>query len=142
MFFPQYLSMGGIKYMKRSLFATGILLLAFAIAGSAQDTAYSTKTSAYYTRKQLKQLALNAHTQAQYTVLANYYGERQNEYLQKAAEEKQEWVSMSQNIISVAAKYPRPVDSARNRYDYYMYKASEEGMLEAKFRRLAAADTP
>jgi hypothetical protein len=142
MFLPQYLNMGGIKYMRRSLFATCILLLAFASAGNAQDTASSPETGAHYTQAQLKQLALNAHTHAQYSVLANYYGERRNDYLQKAAEEEQEWVRRSQNITSVAAKYPRPVDSARNLYNYYMYKASEAGTLEAKFSRLAAADTP
>jgi hypothetical protein len=134
--------MGGIKHMKRSLFAACILPLAIAVAVNAQGTATFPETGVHYTQAQLKQLALNAHTHAQYTVLANYYGERQNDYLQKAAEEKQEWVRMSQNIMGVAAKYPRPVDSARNLYNYYMYKASEAGLLEAKFSRLAATETP
>jgi hypothetical protein len=141
MLFLQYLSMGGIKHMKRSLFAACILSFAFASAGIAQDTASSSAAGAHYTLAQLKQLALTAHTQEQYTALANYYGERQNNYLQKAAEEKQEWLRRSQNIISVAAKYPRPVDSARNLYDYYMYKASEAGSIEVKYNRLASADT-
>jgi len=142
MFSLQYLSMGGIKHMKRSLLAACILPLAFAGAVMAQGAATSSETGAYYTKAQLKQLALNAHTQEQYTILANYYGARQNDYLQKAAEEKQEWVRRSQNIMGMAAKYPRPADSARNLYDYYMYKASEAGSLEAKFSRLAATDTP
>jgi hypothetical protein len=90
----------------------------------------------------LKQLALNAHAPAQYTALANYYGEQRNSYMQKAAEEKQEWERRSQNVMASAAKYPRPVDSARNLYEYYMYKASEAGTLEAKYSRLAAPDAP
>jgi hypothetical protein len=42
--------------------------------------------------------------------------------------------------MGAAAKYPRPVDSARNLYEYYMYKASEAGTLEAKYSRLAEPD--
>jgi len=128
--------------MKRSLFAACILSLAYAGAGIAQGTASSPETGAQYTQAQLKQLALTAHAPAQYAALANYYGKQQSDYLQKAAEEKQEWVRRSQNIMGVAAKYPRPVDSARNLYEYYMYKASEAGTLQAKYTRLAAPDAP
>jgi hypothetical protein len=88
----------------------------------------------------LKQLALNAHEPAQYTVLASYYGSEKTNYLQQAAEEKKEWERRSQNIVSIAAKYPRPVDSAHNLYEYYMYKASEAGTLEAKYSNLAASN--
>lgn len=128
--------------MTRNLLVTCFLSLAFAAVGIAQGTASSPETSAHYTRAQLKQLVLNAHAPEQYTALANYYRDRQNNYLQKAAEEKQEWARRSQNITSVAAKYPRPVDSARNLYEYYMYKASEAGTLAAKYSRLAATNTP
>ena len=85
---------------------------------------------------------LNAHAPEQYTALASYYGPAEANYLQKAAEEKQEWARRSQNITSVAAKYPRPVDSARNLYEYYMYKASEAGTLAAKYSHLAATECP
>ncbi|MGA2834026.1 MAG: hypothetical protein ABSE55_13230 [Terracidiphilus sp.] len=128
--------------MTRSLLATCFLSLAFAGVGIAQSTASSPETGAYYTQAQLRQLARNAHAPAQYAALASYYGERQNNYLRKAAEEKQEWARMNQNITSVAAKYPRPVDSARNLYEYYIYKASEAEALVAKYSRLAAANTP
>jgi hypothetical protein len=85
-------------------------------------------------------MALNAHAPAQYTALASCYGEQRNDLLKKAAEEKQEWERRSQNVMGAAAKYPRPVDSARNLYEYYMYKASEAGTLEARYSRLAAPD--
>ncbi len=127
--------------MTRNLLATCFMSLAFAGVGIAQGMASSPETSANYTHAQLKQLVHNAHTPAQYTALASYYAERQNNYLQKAAEEKQEWARRSQNITSVAAKYPRPVDSARNLYEYYIYKASEEGTLAVKYSRLAATIT-
>ena len=135
-------SMGGNKDMTRNLLATCVLSLAFAGVGNAQGTASSPETGAQYTQAQLKQLALNAHAPAQYTALASYFGEQKTNYLQLAAEEKKEWDQRSQNVVSVAAKYPRPVDSARNLYEYYMYKASKAGTLEAKYIRLAAPDAP
>ena len=128
--------------MNRNLFATCILALAFAGAASAQSAASSAETGAHYTKAQVKELALNAHAPEQYAVLAGYYGAQKADYLRQAAEEKKEWVRLSQNVTSAAAKYPRPADSVRNYYEYYMQKASEAGTLEAKYSRLAAPNAP
>jgi hypothetical protein len=132
--------MGGIKHMNRNPFATSILVLALAGAAGAQSTASSAENGVHYNRAQLKELTLNAHAPAQYAVIASYYGERHTDYLRQAAEEKKEWMRRSQNSAGTFAKYPRPADSARNLYEYYMYKASEAGELEAKFSRLASPD--
>jgi len=134
--------MGGINHMNRNLFATCILALAFAGAASAQGAASSAETDAHYTKAQLKQLTLNAHTTEQYSDLASYFSKQRGTYLQKAAEKQKEWVQLTQNVTSAAAKYPRPADSVRNYYEYYMRKASEAGMLEAKYSRLAAPNAP
>ena len=128
--------------MTRNLLATCVLSLAFAGVGYAQGTASSPGPGAHYTQAQLKQLALNAHAPEQYTALSSYYGAQKADYLQQAAEEKKEWERRNQNVMSIAAKYPRPVDSARNLYEYYMYKANEAGTLEAKYSRLATPDAP
>jgi hypothetical protein len=128
--------------MTRNLLAACILSIAFAGVGSAQGTASSSETGAHYTQAELKEMALNAHAPAQYKALSSYYGERKADYLQQAADEKVEWDRRSQNVMGVAAKYPRPVDSARNLYEYYMYKAGEAGTLEAKYDRLASPDAP
>jgi hypothetical protein len=82
--------------------------------------ASSTETDAHYTKAQLKELVRSAHTPEQYKVLASYYGGRRRSYLQEAVEKKREWDRRSQNVFGVFAKYPRPVDSARNLYEYYM----------------------
>jgi hypothetical protein len=126
--------------MTRKVFEGCVLLLALASFVSAQGTVTSTETGAYATRSQLKQLVRDACTPEQYRILASYYGEQQTEYLKQAAEEKQEWVRRSQNIMGVAAKYPRPVDSARYLYEYSMYKAGEAEALSAKYSRLAAPE--
>ena len=127
--------------MTRSLIAAGILSFALAGAGSAQGTASSGEIGTHYTQAQLKQMAREAHTPEQYRALVSYYGTEQKDYLQQAAEEKQEWIRRNQNTMGVAAKYPRPVDSARNLYEYYRYKASEAGELAAKYSQLAAPET-
>ena len=106
--------------MKNKLFAASILSCALVGIGSAQEAATSSETSVHYTKAQVKQLVRDAHSPDQYRALASYYGEQQTSYMKQAAEEKHEWVRRSQNIVGVAAKYPRPVDSARDLYEYYM----------------------
>ena len=106
--------------MTRNLFAACILSLAFASVGNAQGAASSTETDAHYTKAQLIELERSAHTPEQHKVLASYYGGRQKSYLQEAMEKRKEWDRRSQNVIGVFAKYPRPADSARNLYEYYM----------------------
>ncbi len=89
---------------------------------------------------QLKRLAREARTHEQYAALADCYQKLQKNYLRQAAEEKQEWERRSENAMASAAKYPRPVDSARNLYEYYLSKASEEAALSAKYSQLAARE--
>jgi len=126
--------------MTRNLIATCIVSIAFTGVGFAQATESSARTDAHYTQAELKQLALNAHEPAQYTALATYFGKQRNNYLQKAAEKKKEWLELSQGVTSTASKYPLPADSMRNYYEYYMHKASEAGTLEAKYSQLASPD--
>jgi hypothetical protein len=88
----------------------------------------------------VKQLVREARAPEHYKILAGYYDERAKSYLQKAAEEKADLDRRSQSIVGIQAKYPRPVDSARNLYEYYMAEAAEAGRLEAKYSQLAAPD--
>jgi hypothetical protein len=134
--------MGGIKNMNRNLFAICILALAFAGSASAQSAASSAETGAHYTKAQVKNLKRNAHAPAQYAVLASYYGAQRADYLRQAAEEKKEWERRSKNVAVAFGKYPRPVDSARNLYEYYLYKASEAETSEAKYSQLAVPNAP
>jgi hypothetical protein len=128
--------------MKRIAIVVGILSVTLATLGNAQGTASSKATGDHYTHAQLKELINSAHTEEQYDLLARYYSNQQDNFLRQAAEEKQEWERRSQNITNIAAKYPRPVDSARYLYEYYVYKASETGELCNKFRQLARQSAP
>jgi len=128
--------------MKRNLFTAWVLSLAIPGVASAQKAASPAETGDHYTQGQLKQMARSAHAPEEYRSLASYYAERQKIYLQKAADEKVEWERRSQNVAGVLAKYPRPVDSAKNLYEYYMAEAGDAAKLEAKYSSLAAPDAP
>jgi len=128
--------------MTRKVIAACILSLAFAIVGNAQGTASPSETGVHSTRVDLKQLARSANAPEQYMALANFYGMQQESYQQRAAEAKKDWERMGRNVTGNMAKYPRPVDSARNLYEYYMAKASKAATLEAKYTRLATSGSP
>jgi hypothetical protein len=129
------------RNMKLNPLATYLLSIALAGLFCAQGTAASSVKSSLCPHSHLKQMAREARTQEQYNALAGCYQKLQRYYLQKAAEEKQEWARVSQNITTSAARYPRPVDSARNFYEYNLSKAYEAGELSAKYSQLAAQMT-
>ena len=124
--------------MKYTLIATGILYFALAGVGSAQTSSAARSGTTHYTRTQIKQMVREAHTPEQFSALASYYGDKQTQYLQQAMEERKEWAQLSQNVTVVAAKYPRPADSARYRYEYDLTKATEAEGLATKYSQLAA----
>ena len=84
-------------------------------------------------------MAREAHTVEQYTVLADYYAVRQRTYQRKAAEEMHMWALRSEMSNPLREKYPRPVDSTRNLYEYYEYQIAQSAALFAKYDRLADA---
>lgn len=118
---------------------TGICILSL-IAGiaCAQEAGSPSKTGERDTQAQGMQLKSTAHTLDQYKALADYYATQRDSFALRASEEKKEMELRSRNITGIQAKYPRPVDSARNLYDYYMYKASAAGALEARYSQLAS----
>jgi hypothetical protein len=87
---------------------------------------------------QIKQIIREAHTADQYRTIAAYYDERHAKFSKEAADEKMEWVRRSENTSGPAGKYPRPVDVARNLYDYYAHEADEAAMQASKFYQFAA----
>jgi hypothetical protein len=123
--------------MARTLM-TGILGLALTVAAAAEMQDQGPGDAQHLTRSQAKTLAKQAHTPEQYSVLAEYYGRMQNDYLKKAAGEKAEWERRSQMTAALAQKYPRPADSSRNRYEYFMNEATQFEALKAKYSKMAA----
>jgi hypothetical protein len=103
------------------------------------STPAASREPVHYTKAQLAQLRQEAHTPEQYRALAVYFEQRKVSYQEQASQMKKEWERRSQNVVGSAAKYPRPVDSARNLYEYYAYEANQAGVLQAQYERLAEA---
>jgi hypothetical protein len=128
--------------MTRNLLATCFLSLAFAGVGIAQGTASSPETGAHYTQAQLKQLALNAHAPAQYTALASYYGERQNNYLQRPPKRSRSGSGEPErhergSQVSTACRL-----GTQSLRVLHVQGFRGRGTLEAKYSRLAAPNAP
>jgi hypothetical protein len=121
----------------RSFIAASILTLALA-QGAAYAGVSSSPTASHYSAAQIKQLIREAHTADQYRVIAHYFEQRQAVFSDKAADQMAEWARRSQNVTGPAAKYPRPVDEARNLYEYYAHEADDAAFQADKYSRFAA----
>jgi hypothetical protein len=122
--------------MKR-LFAAICMLMIAVTAASLRAEEKPATDQPEYTGAQIRRMVREAHTVEQYTILADYYATRQRMYKRKAAEEMHLWALRSEVVTPLSEKWPRPVDSARNLYDYYEYKVSESAKLEAQYSRMA-----
>jgi hypothetical protein len=120
----------------RKLLAAVVLALAFMEALSASAVVRGPQT-AHYSSSQLKRMIHDARTQDQYLVLARYFEQRHKEYSDKASDEMAEWARRSPDVSGPAMKYPRPVDAARNLYDYYRHEADDAAFQAEKFHRFA-----
>ena len=88
---------------------------------------------------QAQQMLRSAHTAEQYKMLAGYFHARQLVFEEKAQAEKQEWDRRSQVTAASYQKYPRPADSARNRYEYFTYEAQQMSDQAAHYESLSAS---
>lgn len=69
---------------------------------------------------------------------SNYYRNRQAAFQKKADDEKRELDRRSQNVSGPAAKPPRPVDTARNLYQYYLDEAKRMGQMADRYEAQGA----
>ena len=109
-----------------------MLVATFNVA-HAQDA-----SAPHYTHSELHKMIQEAHTEQEYTVLANYFRAQQQAFAQQAQVEKQEWVRRSQDATGPVGKYPRPADSSKNRYEYLTYKADQMNLQAAHYESLSA----
>jgi hypothetical protein len=91
-----------------------------------------------HSQSEIKQMIRDAHSAQQYHEIAAYFESRQQSFEQQAQSEKLEWERRSQNVTGPAAKYPRPVDSSRNRYEYFSYEAQQMALQAQHFESLSA----
>ncbi len=88
-------------------------------------------------RGELKKIIRSAHTGDDYASLAIYFKWRQGELAQKASAQLEEWYRRSRLVSGFAARYPRPMDSSRNRYESFTRQAWRMGQKAAYYENLA-----
>jgi hypothetical protein len=109
-----------------------LALAAFALmAGTARA-----ESSQTLSRAELNQMIATAHSPEQYQELASYFRWRQQVFKERAHAELVEWDRRSQIVGSIAEKYPRPVDSSRNRYEYFSYEEQQMSQKAAYYEKL------
>jgi hypothetical protein len=108
-------------------------LAAFALAAGCAFAESSPNLS----RGELKNMMRTAHTADQYASLASYFKWREEEYQQRASGELVEWDRRSQFVGGIEEKFPRPVDSSRNRYEYFTFEAGQMSRKAAFYENLA-----
>ncbi|HEY1984523.1 MAG TPA: hypothetical protein VGG85_03895 [Terracidiphilus sp.] len=94
--------------------------------------------NSHHTAAQVQRMIRKAHTPDEYRAIARYYDELQREFSDKAADQMAEWARRSQETTGPAAKYPRPIDAARNLYEFYAHHADDAAFQADKYYRFAA----
>src|ERR1700688_1755781 len=97
-----------------------------------------TASAPHYTHSELRKMVQEAHTDKQYKELPSHCRSLQQAFEQQPQVEKVEWRRRSQNVTSMAAKYPRPVDSSRTRYEYFLYEARQMSQQAEHYESLSA----
>jgi hypothetical protein len=118
--------------MRRGLLAFEVVALAFATGPGYAQVARAEEMPAY-NAAQIRDMARAAHTPEQYTELADFYQARRRMFVSKAAEEMDLWARRNAVITPLSEKWPRPVDSARNLYEYYLHQAAKSAATAARY---------
>jgi hypothetical protein len=129
-----------MKHLLPITVAFGCLLVLPSSSRAQSDNAPTMQMS----HGELKRLQREAESPAQFKMLANYYRQKEEEFSVKATDEKTEWERRGKDVTGPMAKPPRPVDSARNLYEYYQYEADQAAKLAVQYEKSgekqAAAD--
>jgi hypothetical protein len=122
--------------MRRGLLAFEVVALAFAAGPGYAQMAHAEEPPDL-TPAQIRDMARSAHTPEQYTQLADYYQARRRMYVKKASETMDLWARRNAVITPLGEKWPRPVDSARDLYDYYLHQAAKSAATAQRYSNLA-----
>jgi hypothetical protein len=116
------------------------LTLAFAVVACAVASGSlraAARPAQNLSHSDLKKMVQSAHTTEDYLTLASYFRWRQQQFEQQAHDELVFWAQRSMNVSLEAAKYPRPVDSSKNRYEYFVYEAQKMSAQADRYQSLS-----
>jgi hypothetical protein len=99
-----------------------------------------------FSNSEIKKMTRQAHTPEQYQTLADFYRGQQQSFKDRARGEWAEAIRRSQFSFGTTEKWPRPVDSSMNRYQYFSYEARQMAGKAEYFEKLSSkasqADNP
>jgi len=114
-------------------------ILAFGCVLASSSAVADANSSPHIGKSELRRMMREAHTPEQYRALATYFRAQQHHFEQEAQADKDEWIRRSANVSGPSAKYPRPVDSSKNRYEYFSYEAQEMDRQAVHYEGLSAS---
>jgi hypothetical protein len=122
----------GEGMVMKARFLVTVLLTALLASTVAHAKSYVTNRPAY-SDSELRKLIRTAHTPEQFNALADYFGQKQQEYLQKSADEQ---VELDRRLAApvISPKSPTPVDTAKRLLEYYEEKADGYGRRAYAYR--------
>jgi len=126
-----------LRLIRCALAVAAILALPTLTVVPLNALAQPSAATASYSHSKLNRLVRNAHTPAQYQVLAVYFRSQERIFRSRAAAEKVEWERRQAVVTGPQFKFPTPADSARNLYEYYTDKADEMARRAADYEQRA-----
>lgn len=106
------------------------------LVGMAQMQTQPAGQATTISSKEAHSLMKTAHELAQYQELAAYFRGKEQSYRVKRDQELALWNYRAQGIAANQNKYPRPVDSAHNLYDYYVYETDHAAAQAQHYEQL------
>lgn len=123
--------------MKRVWTIVTMLSIALLLLGRSRLQAQTTSQSISLSTSEVHRLMKTAHKSGQYHTLAAYFRQKEQSFSAERDAELALWNSRKQGIAANQNKYPRPVDSAHNLYDYYAYETSHAAAQAQHYEQLA-----
>jgi hypothetical protein len=93
----------------------------------------------HLSRNELRRQIRDAHTPEQYHALAEYFRAEEIRFRSKAQMEEKELIRLREKTVVLPSKYPTPIDSARQLYQYYALQADEMGHRASEFEERVAS---
>ena len=128
--------------MKRIWMIVTMLSLALPLLGVARLQAQTKDQSVSLSTSDAHGLMKTAHDSSQYRALAAYFRQKKQSFSSERDAELALWNSRKQAIAVNQNKYPRPVDSAHNLYDYYAYETNHAAAQAQHYEQIAAIAQP
>jgi hypothetical protein len=128
--------------MKRIWTIIAMLFVALPLLTTARLQAQTKDQSISLSTSDAHRLMKTAHESDQYHALAVYFRQKEQFFSAERDAELALWNSRQQGIAANQNRYPRPVDSAHNLYDYYAYETNHAAAQAQYYEQMTTIAEP